>query len=217
MMLPTHALVGLAVALPLALGVDTGGDLVLAAGLVGAIIPDLDMYVGHRKTLHYPVYFTLAAVIAVFIAVVWWVPATAALVAFCLGAALHCLADAYGGGLELRPWEATSDRAVYDHYRGTWVAPRRWIRYDGAPEDFAVAVAIGVPLLVGLDGPFRWLVFACLGVATVYSAIRRTLPTFAERLLDTAIPTVLPAPVTSRLPSRYLNAPTERPHSDDRA
>jgi len=45
------------------------------------------------------------------------------------GAAVHSVADMYGGGLELRPG-GNSDRAVYDHYRGTWIAPRQlvWVR-----------------------------------------------------------------------------------------
>lgn len=202
MMLPTHALVGLAVALPLAAGLPGGGEAVLVAGLFGGAVPDVDMYVGHRKTLHYPVYFSIAAVVAVATVALWWIPLTAGVAAFCLGAALHSLADIYGGGLELRPWEATSDRAVYDHYRDTWLAPRRWVRYDGAPEDLVVAMAIGVPLLPGLDGALRWLVVALLLVGAGYAAVRRSLPVIAERLLDGWV-TALPDHIAGWLPARY--------------
>jgi len=80
------------------------------------------MYVGHRKTLHFPVYYSAFAALALFAALAVPSAATVGAALFLLGAAVHSVADMYGGGLELRPWEGNSDRAVYDHYRGTWIA-----------------------------------------------------------------------------------------------
>jgi hypothetical protein len=102
----------------------------------------------------------------------------------------------------LRPWEGTSDRAVYDHYRGQWLAPRRWVGYDGSPGDLLLSSLLAVPLLVTVDGAFRLAVLAGLAVAVVYTAVRRVLPTLAERLVDDFGP-VLPAVVLAQLPTRY--------------
>ncbi len=77
------------------------------------------------------------------------------------GAALHS-----GGPCRRRPrtqpWLGTSERAVYDHVRGRWRPPKRWIQYDGAPADVGLTVLAGAPLFVVLDGPFRWVVAAAL-------------------------------------------------------
>ncbi|QLK26355.1 metal-dependent hydrolase [Natrinema zhouii] len=203
MMLPTHALIGLALALPVSVIAPEFADIALTAGLLGGILPDLDMYVGHRKTLHYPVYYSALALVAAPVAVL--VP-TAAMVAatfLLLGAAVHSVMDVFGGGLELRPWEATSSRAVYDHHRGRWLAPRRWIRYDGAPEDLLLSAVIAVPLLLALDGVLRAIVAAAVVVAVVYTAVRRLLPTIAEVVITGYLVRTLPDRLLAVLPARY--------------
>ena len=202
MMLPTHALAGMVLALPVAVAAPEFAPVALAAGLAGGVLPDLDMYVGHRKTLHYPVYFSALAAGALVVALVVPTALTVGLAVFLLGAALHSVTDVFGGGLELRPWEGTSDRAVYSHYHGEWIAPRRYVGYDGSPADFLLSGVLAVPLLVTVDGPFRLAVLAGLAVAVVYTAVRRVLPTLAERLVEAYGP-VLPGVVLSNLPARY--------------
>jgi hypothetical protein len=157
------------------------------------------MYVGHRKTLHYPVYYSAAAAGAVPLAVFVPTTATVGVAVAALAAALHSVADAFGGGLELRPWEATSQQAVYDHYHGNWVTPRRWVRYDGAPEDFLLSSILAVPLWLVVDGYLASVVLGAVVVAAVYAASRRVLPTVAQRLV-----VVLPEPVVTYVPARYL-------------
>lgn len=199
MMLPTHILMGMLLALPVAvLAPETAGWALLAGG-IGGLVPDLDMYVGHRKTLHFPILYPVLAGGATLLAVAVPSVPTVALAIAALAAAVHCIADVFGGGLELRPWEATSDRAVYDHVRGTWIAPRRWIPYDGAPADLVLSVVVAVPLLATLDGYVTWTIGAVLAVATVYAALRRVLPVMAVRLVGH-----LPATLRMRLPARYL-------------
>jgi hypothetical protein len=199
MMLPTHALVGLALALPLVILAPEFAGVALTAGLLGGILPDLDMYIGHRKTLHYPVYYSVLGVAAAPFAVLLPTAATIAATFLLLGAAVHSVMDIFGGGLELRPWEATSSRAVYDHRRGRWLAPRRWVRYDGAPEDLLLSLGIAVPLLIALDGVLRLIVGAALVVAVVYTAVRRLLPMIAEVL----VVRTLPDRFLVLLPARY--------------
>ncbi|QLG48140.1 metal-dependent hydrolase [Natrinema halophilum] len=205
MMLPTHAFTGLLLALPYALAIPEFGSAALVAGFLGGVFPDLDMYVGHRKTLHYPVYFSVLGVAVAPIALLTPSLLTVAAAFFLLGAAVHSVTDIFGGGLELRPWEATSDRAVYDHYRGRWIAPYRWVRYDGAPEDLMLSVTLAAPLLITLEGTLRWIVVASLGVAIVYTAVRRILPAIAEVLFGRGLISSLPSPVLAYVPARYLD------------
>jgi hypothetical protein len=134
-----------------------------------------------------------------------WRPTTATVgVAFVLaGAAVHSLADVLGGGLELRPWEATSDRAVYDHHRRRWIAPRRWVRYDGSPRDLLLAGVLATPLLVTLDATLRGVVLATLAVAVGYTAVRRVLPRLAVFVVDRLLAPVVPPRVLTHVPARY--------------
>ncbi|NGM70544.1 metal-dependent hydrolase [Natronolimnobius sp. AArcel1] len=199
MMLPTHALGGMVLALPLFAVAPEYASVALVAGLVGGIFPDLDLYVGHRKTLHYPVYYSAFAVVAAVIALFVPTIATVSVTVFLLGAAVHCLSDILGSGLELRPWEGTSERAVYDHYRDTWIAPRQLITYDGSPADLCLSGVLAIPLLYALDGFFQWIVIGAIAVAVVYTALRRLLADLAAVVFG-----VLPKTVRPYVPERYL-------------
>jgi len=205
MMLPTHALSGMVLGLAASAVAPEFGAIAIAAGLLGGVFPDLDMYAGHRKTLHFPVYYSLSAGVALALAVVLPSVATVAAALFLLAAAVHSVADAFGGGLELRPWEGTSDRAVYNHYRGRWIVPRRLIGYDGSPGDLLLTGALAVPLVVSLDGPFQWIVLGSVAVGGVYTAVRRHLPDIADVLLGLLVPLV-PEVLHAHVPDRYLDA-----------
>ncbi|MDG5777056.1 metal-dependent hydrolase [Haloarculaceae archaeon H-GB2-1] len=198
MMLPTHALAGMVLAVPLVVMAPEHAEVALVAGLLGGVWPDLDLYAGHRKTLHYPTYYLVLAVAALPVVLFVGTSLAVGIEVFFLAAAAHSRSDVLGGGLELRPWEGTSNRAVYSHYHRRWLPPARWIRYDGAPEDLLLAVVLGVPLLVAVDTPHRTLVLAALGVAVAYSLVRRHLPALAETLVAFA-----PTPAKQYLPARY--------------
>ena len=212
MMLPTHALAGMAAALPFALAVPELAGVALAAGFVGGVLPDLDLYAGHRRTLHYPVVLPAVSVLAL-AAVVLAPSVTTATVAFLLlGAALHSAMDVLGGGLELYPWAATSDRAVYDHLRGRWLAPRRLVPYDGSPADLVLAGALGLPLALVAGAPFRPLVLGAIAVAVGYTAVRRRLPAVAEWLVGAVLVDRLPDRAVDRVPERYRASAPNRGH-----
>jgi hypothetical protein len=198
MMATTHALFGVVLATATMSVAPEFAPVALVAGVAGSVFPDLDLYAGHRRTLHYPVYYAVAAVAAVGLAVAVPVAETVGFAVFLAGAAAHSLMDVFGGGLELRPWEAQSDRAVYDHYRGEWVAPRRWIRYDGAPEDLLVAAVFGAPAFVVWTGPTQTFVAAVLAVSAGYALLRKPLAALVERL----VPHVPPS-VRVHLPERF--------------
>ncbi len=202
MMLPTHALVGLAIASPLAAYAPELAPFALVGGLVGGVLPDLDMYAGHRKRLHFPTVYPVLAVPATFLAVTVTTPWTVALSLIFVAAAVHCRMDVYGGGLELRPWEATSERAVYDHVDGTWHEPRRVVAYDGSPGDLVLSAVVGLPLYVALDGLFAAVVVAALVVAAAYTVLRRPLAAAAPAVFDR-----VPEPLAEHVPSRYRTDP----------
>lgn len=202
-MLPTHALGGIALGLAVGTIVPEFGGIALVAGLLGGIFPDLDLYAGHRKSLHYPVYYSVLAMGTFALAIVFPMALTVGAAVFVLGAALHSVADVFGGGLELRPWEATSERAVYDHFRGQWIAPRRWISYDGSRGDFLLSISLAIPLLIALDGAFQGVVIASVAVAGIYAAVRRILPDVVDVLLDEFVVPVLPDALLTYVPDRY--------------
>ncbi|MFC3477444.1 metal-dependent hydrolase [Halobacterium litoreum] len=201
MMATTHALAGLALAALVAPVAPEHAPTIAAAGLAGGVFPDLDLYAGHRRTLHFPVYYGVAAALAAALAVVSPSALTVGAAVFLAAAALHAAGDALGGGLELEPWRATSERAVYSHFHGRWIRPRRLVRYDGAPEDVAVAAVLGVPAALALGPPTHRVVAAALAVSAGYAAVRKYLPTVATRLVA-----VVPEGVRRRVPDRFSNA-----------
>jgi hypothetical protein len=205
MMLPTHALFGMLLALPVAVLAPEHAPVALGAGLAGGVLPDLDLYTNHRKALHYPVGYSVLAAAATVVAVVAPSAATVAAALLFAAAAAHSLVDVLGGGLELRPWEATDDRGVYDHLRGRWIAPRRWVRYDGSPEDLVLSVGLAVPLWLHVDSPFRRVVAAAMLVAVAYAASRRVLPRLAALLVTEVFPGRVPPTLLARLPDRYVD------------
>lgn len=197
-MLPTHVLVGLLIAATFVVFAPDLANLVLLGSVVGSFFPDLDMYIGHRRTLHYPTGYSIAGVLSVLLVVATQAPWLVALSFFLLGAAAHCRMDRYGGGLELRPWEGTSDRAVFDHVRGRWRSPKRWIRYDGAPEDVLLAILIGIPVFLVMDGLIRWLVVTAILIGVIYGVLRRRLVLVTPYVVDS-----IPDSVESHIPDRY--------------
>lgn len=198
MMATTHALAGMALASAAVLVAPEHAPVAVAAGAAGGAFPDLDLYGAHRRTLHFPVYYAVAAVAALAVALLVPTTLTVALAAFLAAAALHAAMDALGGGLELRPWEATSERAVYDHYRGRWLRPRRLVRYDGAPEDLLLAGALAVPTLAHASGGLRTAVGGLLVVSAGYALVRKPMVAATESLVA-----ALPATVVARLPDRF--------------
>lgn len=201
MMATTHALWGMCLAVPVLATAPEFAPGAFVAGFVGGLAPDFDLYVGHRKTLHFPVYGSVAATVALALALAAPSAVTVALAVGLAAAAIHAVADAFGGGLELRPWEATTNRAVYSHYHGRWLPPRRWVRYDGAPEDVALGAVAAVVLAPVAPGSVVGVAVALVTVSAVYAAVRKPLAGIAERLVG-----LLPAAVLGYVPARYRDA-----------
>ncbi len=201
MMATTHVLVGLVLAMPVALAAPDLADPILLGAAIGSVLPDLDVIAGHRRTLHYPRLGPIVAFPAIVAAVVWPTPLVVGTAATIAGAALHARTDVYGGGLELRPWQYNSEKAVYDHVADEWLPPRRLIRYDGAPEDVALAGVLAVPVLVVVEGPLWWAVAGAIVISLVYGVFRKSVVEVALKLLA-----ALPRPIAALID---LGAPEE--------
>jgi hypothetical protein len=199
MMATTHALVGIAIAAAATFVAPDLSLVAVGAAAAGGVFPDLDLYAGHRKTLHFPVYYSVMAVSAVVMVAVSPSQIMWGLALFLVSAAIHSLMDALGGGLELRPWQGTSQRAVYSHYHERWIRPRRWIRYDGAPEDLGLAIVASLPALSVFEGTIATGIVALLSISAVYVLLRKPIVWMAEWLYAH-----IPGPVRVRLPRRFV-------------
>ncbi|WP_276261538.1 metal-dependent hydrolase [Haloglomus litoreum] len=180
----THVLVGILLG-AIAAGALPGATAVaVTAGGLGGFFPDLDMLFVHRKTLHFPVVFSLLALVTGGIAALEPAPVTLAAFVFLLAASLHSLMDTLGGGKEMRPWRETDDRAVYDHVSGRWLTPRRLI-YDGSLPDLGMAVVAGGFAVYLLPGGYTLPVLALLFVAGIYTVLRRWITRVISEEFDT--------------------------------
>jgi len=183
MMTTTHALVGALVGATTAMYAPELTPTAVAVGVVGGAVPDADLVGTHRRSTHYPVCGPAAAAVVVGLAGLLGTGTAVLVAVFAVAAALHPLMDVLGGGVEHRPWEATSDRGVYNHVGGYWVRPRRWIRYSGAPEDAALAAGVAVPVLLVTADPLRDWLLAVVLVSGLFALVRRRLADLTERLL----------------------------------
>jgi len=184
MMATTHAAVGLLLAVPLTVVAPDLAPVAALAGIAGGVFPDLDVVAGvHRKTLHFPDYYWVAALPALGLAAAVPGPATVAAAWFFLAAAVHSVSDVLGAGLEPRPWERTSVEAVYLHSRRRWLRPRYWVRYDGAPEDFLLTLVCFAPGLTHFGPTVRRVAVAFVVTAGGYTLVRKRLPDIEERWL----------------------------------
>lgn len=200
MMATTHVLAGLAIAALASIVAPEAALHAAIAGALGGFVPDLDLYAGHRRTLHFPVYGPIVAILGVVLALLVPSTLTIAVAVFLLAFAVHSLSDLFGGGLELRPWEGTSNRAVYSHYHRAWWAPRRFVRYDGAPEDLLVAGALAVPGLLVFDGQIDLVILGILAISAGYVLVRKPMVWIAEWFVGR-----IPAPVLAHVPERFVD------------
>lgn len=199
MMALTHGLASLALAaLATPALSEYASPPLLVAAFLGGGAPDLDVVAEHRKSLHFPVGYTLLAGATG----VWFALAPSAgvlLAATAVGAAaLHAWSDVLAGSVEPEPWDPTTERAVYNHALGGWHRPRRLVRYSGAPEDGLIAIGFtAVALPTPATGPTADAALLWLAVvAGAYVLARKRLPALRRRLAA-----LVPARLVASLPT----------------
>lgn len=175
MMAVTHALIGLLLGISSSLFWPEMIFYAASAGYIGGVFPDLDLAFNHRKTFHFPVIFSIVTGIAGIATI--FNPSIIVIAAFYffLSATVHSWIDIFGGGLETRPWIPSDDRGVYSHTLGKWFEPKRWIRYDGSPEDLIFSIAIAIPCFIFYTGLIRELVVLTLLVGGIYTLLRKKI------------------------------------------
>lgn len=182
-MATTHAVMGAAaVALFVAPTTPELAPVAALAAVLGGVFPDADFLVVHRRTLHFPEGYWVVAAPATVLALLSPSTWTVGAAAFLASAGLHSVTDAFGGGLGLRPWMEDDHRGVYSHAFDHWIQPRKWIRYDGAPEDLALAALCALPVVWTFDGMLRLVTYALLVFSVLYTVFRKRLPKFEARL-----------------------------------
>jgi hypothetical protein len=185
MMSPTHVATGFAFAAGVAVVDPALGTAAAAGGVLGGVVPDLDLFVGvHRRTLHFPVLGWLPVLLAVPVALLAPDPVTVTFAVATLTAAVHATSDILGAGEELRPWERTNRNAVYCHAYERWLRARYVVRYDGAPEDLLLTAVLTAPALVVFEGPVRWVAGGTVAVAAVYVAVRKRVVRYFEPIVE---------------------------------
>lgn len=199
MMAISHGLVSVAAAsMLLPFGPEYAAPPLFGAALLGGVAPDLDVFAAHRKTLHYPVgYWGVALGLVGLHAVVPSRPLWLVCVAV-VAAAAHSSSDILAGSVEREPWNPTTERAVYNHVRGAWHRPRRYVRYSGAIEDLLLALGGGcVAVAAPTTGPVAdWGLALLMAAAGVYALLRHPSVSLAAVVdglpprLRRALPTV---------------------------
>lgn len=201
MMATTHALIGAAlaaVAYPFLPGA-VPPSAVVAAGFLGGLVPDLDLFAEHRRSLHFPVGYSVLAAVLAGVAALTAAPLVVLVGVVVASAAVHALSDVFGGSPEPEPWNPTLDIAVYNHVLGRWHRPRRYVRYSGAPEDFLLGAAFGL-LAVAVPATGTGVDAALLAVIVgsgLFAFVRRRLHA-APRVARCLVPSRL-SPLSIRL------------------
>ncbi|TQQ81096.1 metal-dependent hydrolase [Halonotius terrestris] len=180
MMNPTHIGVGLVVAAPTLILAPEFVVPAAIGGMAGGVLPDLDLFVGrHRRTLHFPEAYWLAAIPLLALAAIRPTALTVAVAVAVVSMAVHSGMDWFGAGDELEPWERTSSEAVYLHLRGRWLQPKYWVRYDGAAEDLAITVVCSLAGLL-FPAPIPTIAAINVAVAVLYALVRKRVPAVVD-------------------------------------
>jgi len=167
MMSPTHIAVGGV------LGLLVPGSEAVLAGALGGLLPDLDLLFGkHRKTLHFPWLYGVAA--SGFYALSTFLDSFGLVAMFLAAAGIHSLMDRFAGA-ELRSWDSNRwrSKAVYDHLRDKWLPPGRVV-HGGSVRDLVLCASCGASL-AALGGTVSRVVsaLALLSGALYFAGIRK--------------------------------------------
>ena len=154
----------------------------IIVGLLAGVVPDLDLLWTHRKTTHFPVYGAVGTFAVGLVAATTGSSLVLLLTVAVAAFSLHPLMDILCGGVEVRPWEATSEQAVYDHAHHRWLRPRRLVRYAGAPEELLLTAVVGFPLVAVTTEALQQSVVVIMLVSGLLISVRRRLAPLVERL-----------------------------------
>lgn len=189
MMAPTHIIIGLLTIYPL---IHSNPELIVPltiSSIIGSVLPDLDILVQHRKTLHFPILSLPFVTISMLLILINPITIYLLLTSFIISFAIHPWVDIISSGLEKRPWEENSTRAAYNHQKQEWIKPKN-LFYDGSITDFSIfTFGIGILFILDYESVIQYkiLIFSLFCISFIYTISRKHLP-ILENYLDENIP-----------------------------
>lgn len=170
-MTPNHMLTGLLLGYGV---VFVNPEILLAAsilGFFGGLFPDIDAVLEHRKTLHFPVYYTIFLMTLLVGYFFVGLPALLAISFFFLSASIHCITD-YFVVIEKDSNEESQNGVIYLHPFDKWVGPKPIIKYAGSPQDLLIGLLLGSVLLYISSGLIFWISVLTLILGVIFSFYR---------------------------------------------
>jgi hypothetical protein len=157
--------------------------ILVVIGMFGGVLPDVDRWesisLQHRKSLHYPISYGFATLVAVVIYVALIRDSVLlALACFLSAAWLHSFMDIFDD-YWLKP-----EQGVYEHIRGRWIRALEWIPFASTREwslqsgadVLALLISPSLPVFLGVQG---WLVgagcFALIWLLSTFYELSRTV------------------------------------------
>lgn len=119
----------------------------VAVGVVGGVLPDLDLLWEHRKTLHRPFQFSILMAASL---ITWWMAGNLLLLFGAVlfsGLAVHSLSEVLSQGKTMNPDLHESDRGIYNHMTGEWIRPRNVVAV-ASEQDLLFTYLLALPLLL---------------------------------------------------------------------
>jgi hypothetical protein len=145
-MLPTHIVTGGFIGLVLSILDPSNSSLFIYLGMLAGILPDLDMFIEHRKTFHRPLQYFTGFIILL---LSYLGLQSSYLLAFSviLGSmSIHCIFEIFGQGKTMNPDLKEDERCEYNHITGNWIKPRRKVKV-GSGKDLILTIAFSAPLV----------------------------------------------------------------------
>ncbi len=172
MMYTTHILIGMLIGSSAKFWAPEFVFYAVIGGIFGALIPDLDIKLVHRKTLHMPVYYSILAVLVCSTLLISVNTFNLFLSSMSISLAVHSVGDVFSGGLAPQEEKKIAKYPIYDHLRNKWIS-KPVIRYDGSPEDTFISLVSGLATIQLLTGYIRYLAVLMILLSLIYYTFRR--------------------------------------------
>lgn len=189
MMMPTHFILAILVAIPFTFQHPDSYILLLLTSVLFGVLPDIDILFGtHRKTTHYPLVSVLTLVASMPAYLITSSLILSLVVVSSLSMVVHCVADILSSGVEDRPWKQTNMQACYNHIQKKWYKPKFVVPYDGSIQDHILFLILSIVAYYTIPYEIpRLLLYtyiAVFAVATFYTVVRKPGKIYLERLAE---------------------------------
>ncbi|WP_408960621.1 metal-dependent hydrolase [Natrinema sp. 74] len=189
MMTPNHATAGLLLALTATRWHPELLSVVAVTAFIGGVVPDLDTKLEHRKTLHYPAYYSIFTGLFLLAATVVGAQVLVVGTYFFAAATLHCYTDLFVD-VEKTSDEPDGDGIIFVHPIDRWVGPVMLVRYAGSPEDLLVGLLLAVLPLLKYEG----IPFALTVIAVAWSVLYFGERQYRRHMTETSDPSEMRLP-----------------------